>query len=147
MSLEQKISDELTTAQKSKDKTTIKVLRMLQASLKNKKIESRSDLADKDVIAAIKAQVKQQKDSIESYKKGERNDLVAQEETEMKILTKYLPEEMSDEKLRELVSETLKNENISEKKDMGRAMGAAMKAVKGQASGDRVKKIVLAELT
>lgn len=146
MSLEEKISDHLTTALKSKDRTTVKVLRMLQASLKNKKIESKGELTDKDVLAAIKSQVKQQKDSIESYKKGGRNDLVEQEKNEMTILAAYLPEEISDEKLTELVIEALKKENITEKSEMGRAMGVAMKAVNGQASGDRVKNVVLAQL-
>lgn len=146
MNLQDTINKDLIASLKAKEKEKVSVLRMLQSSIKNKKIEIQADLEDKDILKVIKSLVKQRKDSIKSYQAGGRNDLVESEEKEIEVLQAYLPEEISDEKLENLIKSELEDAGISEKKDMGKAMGAAMKAVGDSASGDRVKGIVLSIL-
>jgi len=94
MNLYEKISDDIKVAMKGRDAETLSVLRMLMASLKNKVIDLKEELEDADVVAVIKSDVKKIEDSLESFVKGEREDLADKARSEMKVLKKYLPPEM-----------------------------------------------------
>ena len=125
-------------------------MRFLISAIKNFQIENKLKgeeyLKDEDIIAVIRRQVKQRKDSIAEYEKGGRQDLADKEKAEMEILENYLPAQAGDEKIREVVKAKISELGIADKSGFGKLMGAAMAELKGQADGDAVKKVVEEEL-
>lgn len=150
MSLYQTLGEHLKEAMKSGETVRRDTLRLLQSAIKNVAIEKRKaapELADTEVEEVIKRLVKQRKDSIEQYRAGNREDLVAKEEAELTLLSAYLPEAMPQEELEVLVRETLSEAGLTSKAEMGQAMGLAMKKVAGRADGQAVRKAVEACLS
>lgn len=145
MTLKEKIYHQLISAQKAKDSAKVSTLRMLTAAIMNEEIkqQKREDgLNDDETIAIVSKQIKQRKDSIEQYKSGNREDLVATEEAELKILQEFMPEQMNDDDVRAVV----KNAVASGLTDMGPLMGKVMGELKGQADGNIVRRIVEEEI-
>jgi len=140
MSLFETINSDLKVAMKERQQETVSTLRMLVAALKNKQIEVKKDLTDEETLAALKSQVKQLKDSIESFVEGGREDLAEATRSELVILEKYMPELMSAEALKKVIEETVTELKAAGKKDFGKVMGVVMKKVSGQADGGDVKK-------
>ena len=139
MNLYEKISDDIKVAMKGRDAETLSVLRMLMASLKNKVIDLKEELEDADVVAVIKSDVKKIEDSLESFVKGEREDLADKARSEMKVLKKYLPPEMLEEDLEKAVKKVIDELEVGDMSGMGKAMGKVMEELKGQVDGKRVK--------
>ena len=148
--LHQQIEAELKSALKSGEKEKTGILRFLISAIKNfqidNKLKGEEYLKDEDVIAVIRRQVKQRKDSITEYKKGGRPELADKEKTELDILENYLPAQAGEEKIREIVKAKKTELGITDKSGFGKLMGAAMAELKGQADGDAVKKVVEEEL-
>jgi uncharacterized protein len=148
--LHQTIEAELKSAMKSGEKEKTGVLRFLVSAIKNHQIEIKAKgeeyLKDEEVIAVIRRQVKQRKDSIAEYEKGGRQELADKEKVEMVILENYLPAQADVEKIREVVKAKMQELGITDKSGFGKLMGAAMAELKGQADGDAVKKVVEEEL-
>lgn len=142
MSLFDTIQTDLKTALKDRDQERLSTLRMLSAALKNKKIELREDLKDDHVLAVIKTQVKQLKDSLVSFEQGERQDLADKAKAELEVLNKYMPEGMASEELEALVKGVIEEVGAAGKGDMGKVMGAVMGKVAGRADGGEVKQMV-----
>ena len=143
MSLAEKITENMKAAMKAKDSATLSTLRLLISALKNKKIDVQHELSDAEVTDVVKSQVKQLKDSIESFKAGGREDLAASTQIEVTVLEQYLPAQMSDEELTQVVKGAVEKSGATSKADMGKVMGAAMAAVAGRADGSRVKEMVM----
>ena len=147
--LQQDIAAKYLEAYKSKDEIRISVLRLLKSALANKMIEKKmakdAVLADDEVIAAIKSEMKKRQDSVESYKQGGREDLAAKEAEEAKILAEFLPEQMSEDQVREIVKAVIA-ELGAVAGDFGKVMGAVMARTKGQSDGTVVSKLVKEEL-
>jgi len=122
-------------------KIRLSTIRLLNADIKNVEIMKKAELTDEEVIAVIQRQIKSRKDSIEQYGKGGRRDLVEKEEKEAAVLLDYLPEQLSDEELKTLVEEAIRETGATSPKDMGKVMGALMPRVKGKAEGGRVSKM------
>ena len=141
MSTLETINADLISAMKAKKEAELSTLRLLRSALKNKQIELIRELTEEDVLAVIKTQIKQLKDALLSFETAGRNDLVEKNKNEIVTLERYLPAEMSDEDLEKVIRAALVEAGISLKVDMGKAMGAVMKAVAGQASGSRVKEL------
>lgn len=129
-------------ALKSGEKLRLSTLRMLISSIKNESIEKRMELTDEEVITVIQREVKQRRNAIEEYKKGNRDDLVKQADEEIAFLEAYLPKQLSDEELEALVKETMAEVSIASPKEMGKLMAKLMPKVKGKADGNRVQAIV-----
>ena len=149
MDLKQKISADLKEAMKSGDVLRRECLRMLDAAIKNAEIEKRkkeSGLSEDEIIEVAKRLIKQRKESSEQYEKGNRPELAAKEKKEAEILSGYMPEQLSGDKVREIVKQVITETGASSKADTGRVMGQAMVKLKGQADGNVVKKIVEEEL-
>ena len=148
--IHEQIEAELKSALKSGEKEKTGVLRFLISAIKNHQIEIKAKgeqyLKDEEVIAVIRRQVKQRKDSITEYEKGGRQELADKEKAEMKILENYLPAQADETKIREIVKAKMQELNITDKSGFGKLMGAAMAELKGQADGDTVKKVVEEEL-
>ena len=136
----EKIKTELVTALKAGEKEKAATLRFLLAAVKNFEIakyppSKGGSLCDEDIILVVKKLASQHKESIEMFKKGGRIDLTKKEEAELSILKPYLPPELSDEELREIVKKAAGT-------DFGETMKKAMAEVRGRADGSRVAMIV-----
>ncbi len=142
MSLKEKLMEDLKASMKNKDKVRKNTVTMIRAAIKQVEVDTRNELSDDDIIGIIAKQVKQKKDSIEDFKAGNREDLVTLTEEEIAILTEYLPEQLSLEKLEEIVIHAIKETNAQSKKDMGKIMGKIMPIIKGKADGKQVNEIV-----
>lgn len=142
MSLVDTLKQDMKAAMKAKDNATLSTLRLLLSAIKNKQIDTQHELSDEEIQAVIKTQVKQLKDAAQTFRDGGRDDMAADSEAEVAILEKYLPAQMPDEELEALVKTAVEESGAAGPQDMGRAMGAAMKAVAGRADGNRVKDMV-----
>ena len=144
--LNDKIEDDLKQAMKNKDAVKVSTLRFLKAAMLNTKIEKRQELTEEDIIVAIKRQIKERNDSTEEFKKGNRQDLVDKETAELNILKSYLPEELNQEQLLDIVKEAIAEAGATSVKDMGRVMKIAMVKAKGSSDGKTLSAIVNKEL-
>ncbi len=120
--MNERILEDLKLAMKNADKFKLSVLRLLKSAMQLESINQKKDLEDQDVIAVIKKQVKIRKDSIEEYKKYNKVESVESLQKEIEILNAYLPEEMSEEAIDELIAEIFKEMNPNGLKDMGNIM-------------------------
>ena len=134
------------TAMKAKEegKQRLAVIRMVRSAIRQQEIDGngKQALDDEGVIAIISKEVKMRKDSLEEFKKGDRQDLVAQTEAEIAVLMPYLPQQLSEEEIRTFVKEAVEKSGASSQKDMGKVMGLLMPKVKGRADGKLVNSIV-----
>lgn len=146
MNLKEQIENDLKSSMKSGDNIVRGVLRMLFSDIKNAEISERKEISDEKIIEIIKKNIKSRKDSIEQYTKGNRKDLADQEKTELEILEKYMPEQMSEEEVRKIVVDIIKKSEAVSASDFGRIMGAVMKEVGSKADGNLVGGIVREEL-
>lgn len=147
MEIQEKIQDDMKAALKSGDKLVLETLRMLRAQMKNVTIAKGEDLSEEDVFGILSKEVKKRKESIKLYNEGGREELAEKEEKEMKILTAYMPEELSTEELDTIVSKAISETDAEGMKDMGKVMGAVMPQVKGRADGKVIQDLVKAKLS
>ncbi|AFS78827.1 GatB/YqeY domain-containing protein [Gottschalkia acidurici 9a] len=142
MSIKEKLMDDLKTSMKAKDKLRKDVITMVRASVKQKEVDERVELTDDDVIEIISKQVKQKRDVIDEFKKGNRQDLVELTEKEIEILLEYLPEQLTEDELEEIVKTAIEEVKAETIKDMGKVMGNILPKIKGKADGSSVNKLV-----
>ena len=140
--LREQLSDDLKDAMRARETVRRDTLRLLQAAVKNAEIEARSDLSDTDVQALIQRQIKQRHDSIEQFEKGGRDDLAAQERSEIAVLEGYLPEQLSREQVEELARAAIERAGASGPADKGKVMGPLMGELRGKADGALVNAVV-----
>ncbi len=141
-SIAERLLDDLKKALKAGDKDTLSAIRMIKAAIKNKEIEKRSPLTNEEICKVLLSQVRQRKDSIEQFSKGGRQDLVEKEERELSIVQSYLPPQLSEEEVRELIHEAVKETDARSLKDMGKVMKCVMKKAEGQIDGKLVSALV-----
>ncbi|MFR8927223.1 GatB/YqeY domain-containing protein [Peptoniphilus senegalensis] len=141
MSLKERLMADLKEAMKSKDKLRKDVITMVRAAIKQKEVDERVELDDSDIENIISKQLKEKKASIEEFKKGNRQDLVDQTNDEIEILLKYLPEQLSDEELKEIIKKVIDEKEITSMKDIGKLMKNVMPLIKGKADGKQVNVI------
>lgn len=148
MDIRPQILEHIKEAMKSKDSVKLNTLRFLQAAIKNREIELRPNpINDEEVMGVIKKLVKQRKESIEQYKAGNRQDLVDQEMSELKILETYLPAQMSRDQVEKLVAETVLAMSAKTIKDMGPVMKEVLAKSGGAADNKLVSELVRAKLS
>ena len=149
MKLSEKIQNDMKEAMRAKDELKVSTLRLLVGAIQNFAIEKEStsyEPSDEDVIGVIQKQVKQRKDSIESYKSGGRVELAQKETKELKILQSYLPAMMGDEEVEKLVESAIKETGASSPSEIGQVMGKLI-ALKGKADMGKVSSIVKQKLS
>lgn len=145
--LEKKINDDLKGAMKEKKTIRIETLRMLKAEIKNVTISKKgTSLEDKDVFQIISKQIKQHRDSIETFSKGGREDLAEKEKQELEILQSYLPKQLSKEEVVSIVKQAIVETGAASRSDMGKVMKVVMEKVGGAAEGKVVSQIVAEQL-
>ncbi len=142
MPLKEKLMEDLKQSMKSKNKVKKDTVTMVRAAIKQREVDERIELSDTEIVDIIAKQVKQKKDSISDFEKGNRQDLVDLTNQEIKILLEYLPPQLSDEAIESIVKEAVEATNAQSKKDMGRLMAFIMPKVKGKADGKHVNEIV-----
>ena len=128
MSLREKINEQFNTALKSKNKTLVSTLRLILAAIKERDIANRTggkkeDIKDSEIIKVLRKMKKQRQDSAELYKKGERQELLEAEESEIKIIDTFLPKQLSEEETKKICKEIIETLGASNIKDMGKIMG------------------------
>jgi uncharacterized protein len=142
MRLVERLNDDMKQAMKNKDKLKLSVIRMVKSSVKNEEINQGKELSDDEVLTVLTRELKQRRDSLQEFEKAGREDLAASARDEINVLIEYMPEQLSEEEVRKLVSEAIQQVGAASKKDMGKVMGALMPKVKGRADGALVNKIV-----
>lgn len=148
--LKDKIQEDLKQAMIAKDVLKLSTVRMLKSAIQYHEIQKGGagyEATDEDVIEVIGREVKKRNEAIELYKQGARPELAEKEQKELEILKAYLPEQMSEEKIRILVKETIVSTGASSMQDMGKVMSALMPKVKGRADAGLVSNIVRESLS
>ena len=126
MTLKEKILADMTAAMKAKDVSRTSTLRMVKAALQNREIEKSGSLDDEELQKMLRSLIKQRRDSIEQYQKGNRQDLVDKEQAEIMVIEGYLPQAASQPEIDQAVVEAIAETGASSMKDMGAVMKAAM---------------------
>lgn len=158
--LKEKLGNDFKQALKRKEEIKVSVLRMLKAEilnreqekryslvkektdLDNKELEEQSSLGDKEILEVIFSKIKMARGAIIEFEKGKRDDLVEKEKKEIEILKKYLPEQLSEKKIREIGKKAVKKTGAKNLQDMGKVMAMVMPEIKGRAEGAQVSKII-----
>ena len=141
MSLEKQLMADLKDSMKTKDTVRKNTITMVRAAIKQREIDERIELSDDDILDIMSKQLKEKKISIEDFKKGNRQDLVDLTESEIAILLKYLPKQLSEKEVEKIVIETIKEIDAKSMKDIGIIMKAVMPKVKGKTDGKVVNKV------
>ena len=143
MNLKDHIGEDIKAALRAKDELRLMTLRMLSSAFHNRSIEKRSkgepeELSEEELLSLVRSEGKKRKDAIIEFERGNRADLAEKEKRELAILEAYLPLELDDAALGEVVQDVISSFGPVTKKDFGRIMGEIMKRIHGTASGDRV---------
>ena len=147
MSLKQKIVADLTAAMKAQDAARLSTLRMVKAGMMNREIEKGGELDDEEMAKLLRSMVKQRRDSVEQYEKGDRHDLAEKEKAEIVVIEAYLPQAAGTEEIERAVIEAITETGATSIKEMGRVMKAAQIALAGKnADGRRVSEMVKTKL-
>lgn len=142
MSLLSTLNDDMKTAMKAKDKETLQVIRMLKASIQNEQIKAGHELNADEELTVLSREMKQRRDALSEFVQAGRDDLVEKVKVEIAIVEKYLPKQLTEEEIRQIVSEAIEKVKATSAKEFGKVMGAVMPLVKGKADGNQVNAIV-----
>lgn len=142
MTLSERINNDLKEAMKSKDSFRLSVIRMVKGAMQLAKPNPREELTDDDVITVISKQIKMRNDSIKEFEAAGRSDLVEQNKKEIEILNTYMPKQLSEEELTEIIDKVFEEVKPTSQKDMGLIMKNISPLVKGRADMSLVNKLV-----
>jgi hypothetical protein len=142
MTLKERLREDLTNAMRERDEDRKAALRMVLASVQLAEVESPDPLSDEDIVVLIRKEVKRREEAVEMMRDAGRDEMVAEEVTQLEILREYLPAEMSEDEIRELAQSVIEDVGAGSMRDMGRVMGAIMPQVKGRADGRTVNQVV-----
>ena len=143
MTLQERLTEDFKAAMKAHDEVKKNTLSFARAAIKQVEVDTRKEVEDADVLAILKKQVKMRKDALADFEKAGRTDLLDSYKAEIEILEAYLPEQMSEDDIRKLVTETAAEVGVEGgKQNMGKLMKSVMPKVKGLADGNTVRKII-----
>ena len=147
MDINVRLNDEMVVAAKAKDKIRLSAIRMLKTALHNKEIDLMRPLNEGETLQILSSLVKQRKDSIEQFAKGGRTDLVEKEEAELKVIQEFMPAQMSDEDVENVIKKAIAEAGAVSVKDMGKVMKVVMPQLTGKADGKMIGEKVKALLS
>lgn len=148
MSLLERLNNDMKQAMKSKEKDKLSVIRMLKAAVQNETIKlGKHTLSEEEELTVLSREFKQRKDSLHEFEKAGRDDLAEKVHEEMTVVETYMPKQLSEEELSELVKATISEVGANSKAEMGKVMAAVMPKVKGKADGSLVNKLVQQHLS
>jgi uncharacterized protein len=143
MALKERITEDMKTAMRSGEKDRLAVIRLLQAAIKQREVDERITLDDAQVTSVLEKMIKQRKESVVAFEKGNRADLVAKENAEIAVLQPYLPAQLSDAELDAIIADAISSTGAASIKDMGKVMGVVKSKAAGKADmgavGARIK--------
>jgi hypothetical protein len=145
--LKKRITDDMKSAMKAKDKEFLRATRMIIEAIKQKEVDERVELDDPQVLTVINKMVKQRKDSISQFDVAGRTDLVEIEEAELEIIKKYMPEQLSDEEVEIFVDKAINDSGSDSMKDMGKLMGMLKGQLDGKADMGAVSQLIKSKLS
>lgn len=140
------ILEDLKSAMKAQDKLKLSVIRMVKSSIQMEELNKKRELTDDEVIDVITKQIKTRKDSINEFTKGGREDLVESTSKEIEILSTYLPEQLSEEDINNIIDKVFEEVKPESSRDMGKVMKAVTPLVKGKADMGMVSSIIKSKL-
>lgn len=146
MSIKECLNQDVKEAMRAKDKQLLTTLRLITAAIKQIEVDERIDVSEERLLAILDKMVKQRKDSIAQFEKAARNDLVQQEQYELGVISKYLPEPLSTADLEQLIQEAIKETGAQKMADMGKVMGLLKAQVQGRADMGQVSALIKAKL-
>jgi uncharacterized protein YqeY len=147
MSLHDRLTEDLKLAMKARDQLRMDVIRMIKAAVMNKEMEIKKDLDDAEMSRVMTTMIKQRRESVEQFEKGNRTELAAKERQEITILESYLPPALSPEQLSIVVDAAIQEAGALSLKEMGTVMKAVMVRLAGQTiDGKRISDLVRAKL-
>ncbi|WP_066049810.1 GatB/YqeY domain-containing protein [Robertmurraya korlensis] len=147
MSLLERLNNDMKQAMKNKEKDKLSVIRMVKASLQNEAIKTGQDLSENEELTVLSREVKQRKDSLHEFEKAGRDDLVEKLRTELSYIVEYMPTQLTEEELSDIVKAAILETGASTKAEMGKVMAVLMPKVKGKADGSLVNKLVQQHLS
>lgn len=142
-----KLLEDLVSAMKSKDKDTLTVLRSVKGAMQLEEINLHHELTDEEFIGIISKQIKTRKESITEFEKGNRLDLVEQTKKEIEVLNKYLPEQLSEEEVLNIIDRAFEEVSPKSQSDMGKIMGIVSPKLKGRTDMSFVSKTIKEKLS
>lgn len=142
MTLLSTLNTDMKTAMRAKDKERLAVIRMLKASLQNEEIKVGHELNADEELTILSREMKQRRDSLAEFEKAGREDLSEKVKIEIAIVENYLPAQLTDEEIRQIVAQAIADTGATSAKEFGKVMGAVMPKVKGKADGNQINAIV-----
>ena len=142
MTLKDRLTDDLKEAMKNKEQGRKSVVTLIRAGIKQCEVDTRQELTDEDIISLISKQLKQRKDALVDFEKANRTDLIEQTNQEIAILENYLPEQLDDVELKEIITKVVEEVGATSMKDMGKVMAKTISLVQGRADGKRINAMV-----
>jgi uncharacterized protein YqeY len=147
MTLRDRLTEDLKHAMKSRDQLRMDVIRMIKAAVLNKEVELKKDLDDAEMSRVMTSMIKQRKESVAQFEKGNRAELAAKERQEIAIIEAYLPQALTPDQLTGVVEAVIRDTGATSPKDIGAVMKAVMAQLAGQAvDGKRVSELVRSKL-
>ncbi len=143
----EKLNKDMIEALKNKDKDRLTVIRAVKAGMDKEKIDKKREVNDELLIDVVNREVKMRKESIEEFKKGNREDLIKETEYELDILKEYLPEQLSEDEVKKIIDEIFDEVKPTGQKDMGSVMREATAKLKGKADMKEVSNIIRTKLS
>lgn len=129
-------------AMKDRDKIRVSTIRLVLAGVKNDEIAKRGDLTEEEMLTVLAREARKRKESIEEFGKGGRQDLVEKEEKELSIIEAYLPEQLSEDEVSQMIDQAIQEAGATSAGDLGKVMGKLMPRLKGKADGKKVNQLV-----
>ena len=145
--LQQRINDDVKAAMRSKDKERLGVLRLITAAFKQKEVDERIELDDTMVLTIMDKMAKQIRDAIQQFEQAGRDDLVAKEAFELEIIQEYLPQQLTEDEISQIIAESIAASDAKSAKDMGKVMGLLKPRLQGRADMGKVSGLVKQQLS
>jgi uncharacterized protein YqeY len=133
---------DLQTAVRNRDDVRVSTIRLARAAIHNAEIERRRPLSDGEIDEVLRREVKRRREAIEAYRRGQREDAARREELEMAVLMEYLPQPLSEEAVRTLVADAIREAGATDAREAGRIIGLVMRRAQGQVDGKTVERLV-----
>ena len=146
MSLKDQITSEMKDAMRAGDKARLSVIRLILSAVKQREVDERIVLDDVQILAVLDKMLKQRRESIAAYEKGGRQDLMDQEAAEIKVIQSYLPAQLGEAEVDQLIAEAVQTTGATTLKDMGKVMGIVKPKVQGRADMSMVSSRIKAKL-
>ncbi len=146
MSLKDRITDDVKDAMRARDKPRLATLRLITAAIKQQEVDERIELDDTQLLSLLDKMCKQRRESISQFEKAARDDLIAQEVSELAIIKSYLPEQLGEAEIAALIDETMAATGAASIKDMGKVMGQLKPKLQGRADMAAVSAMIKAKL-